>query len=145
MTHSGAERRRNARLAEFDRRASCDPQSVRKHSGVGRLIAIHPMSDEVELLASIGGTPAMCLKVDGYLHTGRDVYFVQIQTLAYVGERSAGVYARRSDAGVGYRDSYIVVVEDALVSSADVERALLVVRRLVDQRPLLGPHLQRLR
>ncbi len=55
-----------------------------------------------------------------------------------------GVYARRCNDGVGYRDNYVVVVEDALVSSAVVERALARVHRLVDQRPVLGLTLQRL-
>lgn len=64
-THSEAERRRNARLAELDRRASRDASNVRKYAGVGRFIAVNPMSDELELLASIGSTPAACLKVDG--------------------------------------------------------------------------------
>ena len=102
------------------------------------------MSDEVELLASIGSTPAACLKVDGYLHTGRDVSFVQVQTHACAGEMPAGVYARLCDDGVGYRDNYVVVVDDALVSSAVVERALVLVRQLVDEKPVLGASLQRL-
>lgn len=123
-THSGAERRRKARLADFDQRASWDPQLVRKYAGI---------------------TPAACVAVDGYLHTGRDVYLIQIEAPRYAGERSPGVYARRSDDGGGYRDNYVVVVEDALVSSAVVERALTLVRQLVDERPVLGLALQRLR
>jgi hypothetical protein len=102
------------------------------------------MSDEVELLASIGSTPAACVAVDGYLHTGRDVHFIQIQTPPCAGERAAGVYARLRDDGVGYRDNYVVVVDDPTVSSAVVERALVLVRRLVDEKPVLGSNLQRL-
>ncbi len=121
-----------------------DITSVRSYPGIGRYIPVNPMSDEAELLRSIGADPASCTKVDGYLSTGVDVYFVQVLSTTYERALPVGVYARKPSDDAGYAENYVVVVPDVTVATGVVERSLAAVRSLIDSAPVLGTTLRAL-
>ena len=89
------------RVAAFRRRSNLDPAELRRRRSLGEFICVHPMSDEHELLESIGVVPAACIKVDAYWFDGEDVHFVEVVSSAYGDETGVyeepGIYARRVD------------------------------------------------
>ena len=109
------------RRVDFEQRANADPASLRSLPGLGRFIAVNPMTDETELLAQLGVDERICMKVDMYWEFNGDVPFVQVWGKSYTSSRPVGSYVRRMPDG---RINVVTVVDDELISSTIVVESL---------------------
>lgn len=136
---------RAARLADFAERASSsvDSSAFRRFSALGDCIIVNPMSDETELLASIGMAPHECNKVDLYLKAHGDVHFVQVHSVIYDVHRSPGLYARLQDDDV-YLYNFVCVVADQQISESVVSRCLQEIHDRLGALPSLSAALKRI-
>jgi hypothetical protein len=131
------------RLADFASRVKGDPTPVRTVAGGGRYWTVHPMADELELLATLGLASSSCTKVDLYWEYGGDVKFVQIYSTSYFDERPPGLYTVERPPGLyacaassGYIN-IVVVVKDVSISSGVVDDALRVaIEARIDENAL---------
>ncbi|MFK8000003.1 MAG: hypothetical protein AB8H86_10410 [Polyangiales bacterium] len=120
---TGASVSPEARLEAFEERVGRIPSELVSLPGLGEYIAVHPCSDEVELLAKLGIGPESCTKVDCYWRVLGDVHFVQVMTQADETSLNPKLYARVINHG-SWALNIVVTVEKGPISCALLKDAL---------------------
>jgi hypothetical protein len=121
---------RKLRLQDFDERRQSDPSAiyyVREHGW--EYLAVHPMSDDVELLARLRIKPDECVAVDCYWLVDDDVVFLQVYSKQFLDNRQPGLYAQ-----LRYKNipglNLSAYLNEPMISRTKVEEVMLRFYRL---------------
>ena len=80
-------------LRDFEERKEPDLSNVYNFKGY-EYVAVHPMSDEQQILDELGMQPTDCIKVDLYWRVENLVFFLQINSIKFTNNGKIGLFAR---------------------------------------------------
>jgi hypothetical protein len=115
---------RKQRLKDFEKRVKIDPTNVMIDLNYNwQLIPIHPMADELELLAQLGVKPEKCREVDAYWQVNNDVFFLQV--ISYDPTwKNIGLYVRLNKHAVPFMINLVAIVEEPTIITSVFEQVL---------------------
>ena len=117
---------RKLRLKDFNQRKRDDPSSVSYVPVYGwEYIAVHPMSDDTDLLTRLGMKPEQCIGVDCYWFVSGDMVFLQVYSKVSLSGREPGLYAQWWDSSSVPRLNLSAYLEESMISRKRVEDVML--------------------